>query len=47
MGAQREVVVLLSREARQVENDDEVDGALVLATELQQLLQFRSAAAGV
>jgi phosphoserine aminotransferase len=40
MRAQREVVVLVPREARQVEDDDELDAALVRAAELQQLLQL-------
>jgi hypothetical protein len=40
MRAEREVVVLLSRESRQVEDDHELDGALVLAAELQQLLEL-------
>ena len=40
MRAQGEVVVLLPRESRQVEDDDELDLALVVATELQQLLQL-------
>jgi len=40
MCAQREVVVLLSSEARQVEDDDELNGALVPAAELEQLLQL-------
>ena len=40
MRAQREVVVLLPREARQVEDDDELDPAFVRAAELQQLLQL-------
>ncbi|PYR07982.1 MAG: hypothetical protein DMF99_20795 [Acidobacteria bacterium] len=40
MRAQREMVVLVSREARQVEDDDELDGAFVCAAKLQQLLQF-------
>ena len=39
MCAQREMVVLVSREARQVE-DDELDGAFVRAAELQKRLQF-------
>ncbi len=38
--AQREVVVLVPREARQVEHDHEVDAALVRAAERQQPLQF-------
>jgi len=38
--ADREVVVLVPREARQVEDDDELDGALVLRAKLQQLLEF-------
>jgi len=40
MRSQREVVVLLPREARQVEDDDELDGAFVLAAELQELPQL-------
>src|SRR5262249_50634063 len=40
MRPQREVVVLLSSEARQAEDDNELDRALALATELQQLLQL-------
>ena len=40
MPPQREVVVLLTRKARQVEDDNELDPALVRATELQQLLEF-------
>ena len=40
MSAQREMVVLVPREARQVEDDDELDGAFVRAAELQKLLEF-------
>jgi hypothetical protein len=40
MRAQREVVVLLPRKSRQVEDDDELDGSLVLAAELEQLLEL-------
>ena len=40
MRTQGEVVVLLSREPRQVENNDELDAAFVLAAELQELLQL-------
>ena len=40
MRAQREMVVLVPREARQVEDDDELDGAFVRAAELQKLLEF-------
>jgi hypothetical protein len=32
------MIVLLSSEPRQVEDDDELDGALVLTAELEQLL---------
>ena len=38
--AQREVVVLVPREARQVEDDHEVDRALVRAAVLQQRLEL-------
>ena len=34
------MVVLVPREARKVEDDDELDGAFVRAAELQKLLQF-------
>ncbi|HYT73536.1 MAG TPA: hypothetical protein VEL79_02205 [Vicinamibacterales bacterium] len=40
MRTEREVVVLLSREARHIKDDDELDGAFVLAAELQQFLQL-------
>ena len=40
MRAQREVVVLLAGESRQVEHDDELHSALVRTTELQELLKF-------
>jgi hypothetical protein len=39
-GPKREAIVLVTREARQVEDDDELDGALVLAAELKQVLQL-------
>jgi hypothetical protein len=38
--AQREVVVLVAREARQVEHDHEVDAALVQPTEGEQVLKL-------
>ena len=37
---QREVIVLLSGEPRQVEDDDELEFAFIGAAELQQLLQL-------
>src|SRR4051812_18340654 len=37
---EREMVVLLPREAREVVHDDEVDLALVCAAVLQEVLQF-------
>src|SRR5205814_5877466 len=40
MRAEHKVVVLLARESRQVEDDHELDSALVLAAELQQLLEL-------
>ena len=40
MRTQREVVVLVAREARQVEHDYEVDAALVQPTEGQQILKL-------
>jgi len=42
MRAQREVVVLVPSESCQVEDDDELDPALVDTAVLQQLLQFRA-----
>ena len=42
MCSQCEVVVLLTREARQVEDDDELYPAFVKAAELQQLLKLRA-----
>src|SRR5204863_8298974 len=40
MRAQREVVVLVPRESCQVEDDDELDPALVRTAELQELLKL-------
>ena len=40
MRTQREVVVLVPREARQVEHDDEVHAALVQPTECEQILKL-------
>ncbi|MEZ5289917.1 MAG: hypothetical protein R2745_02435 [Vicinamibacterales bacterium] len=40
VGAEREVVVILAREAREVVHDQEVDLALVRAAELQQGLEL-------
>ena len=40
MRAQREVVVLVPREARQVEHDHEVHAALVHAAEREQVLEL-------
>src|SRR3954447_20563865 len=40
MRSQREVVVLVPRESCQVEDDDELDGSLVRAAELQHLLDL-------
>jgi hypothetical protein len=38
--AEREVIVLLSCEAREVVHDDEVDRPIVFAALLQDILQF-------
>jgi hypothetical protein len=40
MGAQREVVVLVPREARQVEHDHEMDAALIQPAEREQVLKL-------
>ncbi|HEY1303620.1 MAG TPA: hypothetical protein VGF24_08740 [Vicinamibacterales bacterium] len=40
MGAQREVIVLVSRKARQVEHDHEVNATLVQPAEREQVLEL-------
>ena len=41
MGAEREMIVLLTGEPCQVEDDDELHSAFVAAAELQELLKLR------